>query len=94
MARSGTDVQLTAPGKLIALSLVIVGCFAYIIASLFGANVDTTPAWATLTLVVGYLIGNGTGARRGVESVPVWAPVPAPAAPELTSTTGTTQPDR
>jgi hypothetical protein len=69
-----SNVDLTAPGKLIALCVVIAGCFTYIITALFVPGVETTPAWATLTLVVGYLVGNGTGARKGVEQAAVFSP--------------------
>lgn len=75
MARWGTDVELTAPGKLAALLAVIVGCFAYILVMALGhGDADTTPAWATITLVSGYLIGNGVGAKRGVPQAPTFAP--------------------
>lgn len=67
-------MQLTSPGKLLAILLVIVGCFAFIIAAQFNSGQDTTPGWATLTLVTGYLIGNGTGAKRGEPQQPVWSP--------------------
>lgn len=70
-----TAVDVTAPGKLLALCMVILGCFAYILLAAAGISaVDTTPAWATLTLVTGYLIGNGTGARRGIETTPIFSP--------------------
>lgn len=69
-----SELELTAPGKLLALCIIIVGCLAYIIVAAFRAGIDTTPAWATLTLVTGYLIGNGTGARRGIVTAPIWAP--------------------
>jgi hypothetical protein len=71
------NIDVTAPGKLAALCLVVVGCFVYIIVSLIQAQgADTTPAWALLTLVVGYLIGNGTGAAKGVPTVAPFAPTP------------------
>jgi hypothetical protein len=70
-----TNVDLTAPGKLLVLGLVVLGCFSFIVASMFVTTPgDTTPAWATLTLVVGYLIGNGAGARKGIEQAPVFTP--------------------
>lgn len=69
------SVELTAPGKLVALCLVIVGCLAYIIVEMVReVGADTSPAWATMTLVVGYLVGNGAGARRGQPQEPVFAP--------------------
>ena len=68
-------MQLTSPGKLVAILAVIIGCFAFIVAAALGDNgQDTTPAWATLTLVTGYLIGNGTGAKRGEPQQPVFSP--------------------
>lgn len=68
-------MNLTAPGKLIVLLVIIVGCFAYICASVVTDNgTDTTPAWAAITLITGYLIGNGTGALRGTPQAPVFAP--------------------
>jgi hypothetical protein len=36
-------MQLTSPGKLLAIVLVIVGCFAFIIAAQFNSGQDTTP---------------------------------------------------
>jgi hypothetical protein len=72
-------VNLTAPGKLLALCVIIAGCFAFIIVSLVQDHgADTTPAWATLTLVTGYLIGNGAGALRGTPQAPVFAPKDPP----------------
>ena len=71
-------MDVTAPGKLIALTAVIVGCFAVIIVGVFrdaGAEV-IAPIVGVLTLVVGYLIGNGTGARQGHVSVPPFQPKP------------------
>lgn len=68
-----TNVDLVAPGKLLVLALTVIGCFAYIVASLFHPT-DTTPAWALMTLVVGYLIGNGVGAVKGVAQAPVFQP--------------------
>jgi len=73
-----TGVDVTAPGKLIALVAVIVGCFAFLVAAVItsaGAEVYAvvTPV---LTLVVGYLVGNGTGARHGFVSVPPFQPKP------------------
>jgi NhaP-type Na+/H+ or K+/H+ antiporter len=67
------NVDLVAPGKLLVLALTVVGCFAYIVASLFH-QADTTPAWALMTLIVGYLIGNGVGAVRGVAQAPIFKP--------------------
>lgn len=68
-------VEVTAPGKLAALLVVLIGCFTYIIAvTVSGADADTTPAWATLTLVVGYLVGNGVGAKAGVQTIPPLSP--------------------
>lgn len=66
----GKDVEITAPGKLLLLAIVAAGCLAIIIVSMITGSGDSTPAWGTLTLVVGYLIGNGVGAKRGIVSVP------------------------
>lgn len=68
------NVQVTSPGKLIALVSVILGCFGFIIVAAVQGSGDTTPAWATITLVVGYLVGNGTGAARGLVNVSTFAP--------------------
>lgn len=70
------NVNITNPGKLILLGLVILGCFVYIILGTFVAHADTTPAWAMLTLAVGYLIGNGAGAMKGVVTTAPFAPTP------------------
>jgi hypothetical protein len=66
--------QVTAPGKLWALMLVIGGCFAYLVANAG----DPTPAWATITLATGYLVGNGVGALRGQASAAVFTPAREP----------------
>lgn len=68
------DIDITAPGKLLALILVLIGCLAFILLSAYTGRGDSTPAWATLTLVVGYLTGNGLGARRGQITVAPFAP--------------------
>lgn len=70
------QLDLVAPGKLLVLGLTVVGCFAYIVTSLFASGVDTTPAWALMTLIVGYLIGNGAGALKGIAQAPVFQPNP------------------
>ena len=51
-------VEITAPGKLAALLVALIGCFAYIIFR----DGESVQAWATTTLIVGYLVGNGVGA--------------------------------
>jgi hypothetical protein len=71
-------VDLVAPGKLAVLGLTVLGCFGYIIAATFAQSADTTPAWALMTLIVGYLIGNGVGAIRGVAQAPVFTPSTTP----------------
>lgn len=69
------NVDLTNPGKLIVLCLVIIGSFTFIIASLFvNSGPDTTPAWALLSGAGMYLIGNGTGARKGVPTIAPFTP--------------------
>ena len=71
-------MDITAPGKLWALIAVIVGCFAVIISAVLtdaGAEVYASVT-ALLTLVVGYLVGNGTGAKAGHVSVPPFQPTP------------------
>jgi len=80
-----TNLDLVAPGKLLVLALTVVGCFAYIVASIFVDGQDTTPAWALMTLVVGYLIGNGTGAIKGVAQAPIFQPSAENAAARVVS---------
>lgn len=70
-------MSVTAPGKLIILGIVAVCCFVTIIVGWVSGQGDTTPAWATLTLVVGYLVGNGVGAKTGQITVPPMSPSPA-----------------
>ena len=70
-------MELNAPGKLILLSIVALGCIGYIITCQF-THGDATPAWATLTLITGYLIGNGAGARKGQPQEPVFKPTDPP----------------
>lgn len=66
-------MDINAPGKLILLAIIATGCVAFIIVCLFTGG-DATPAWATLTLITGYLIGNGVGAKRGQPQEPVFKP--------------------
>lgn len=71
-------MDITAPGKLIGLVAVIVGCFAVLIVAIItkaGPEIYS-PVLALLTLVVGYLVGNGTGAKAGHVSVPPFQPKP------------------
>lgn len=70
-------VDITAPWKLAVIALVAACLIAYITVGELNGDVDTSQAWALLTLVVGYLIGNGTGARKGFVSVPPFQPTPA-----------------
>lgn len=68
-------MTVAAPGKLLVLALVALGCIVYIILAMFVArDIDPTPGWALLGSIVGYLVGNGAGARRGIEQAPVFAP--------------------
>lgn len=69
------DVELAAPGKLLVIALVVLGCFGFIIVAQFTNNGnDTAIAWTTLGSTIGYLLGNGAGARRGQETVAPFAP--------------------
>ena len=63
-------VGITAPGKLAALLVALIGCFAYIIFR----DGESVHAWATTTLIVGYLVGNGVGAKQGQTTVPPLSP--------------------
>ena len=91
-------MELTAPGKLAAIIVILLGSFVFIIANTVASNgTETAPAWATITLVCGYLIGNGLGAKRGQSSGPVWTTAPIsgasnPAGPA--SNAATVNPDR
>ena len=71
-------MTVAAPGKLIVLALVAVGCLIVIIVGMVTGN-DTTAAWGALMAIIGYLVGNGAGARRGQEQIPVFAPPETPA---------------
>ncbi len=52
---------------------------AYIIAAQFTNNGnDTAIAWTTLGSAMGYLLGNGVGAKKGQESVAPFAPTKDP----------------
>lgn len=57
-------------GKLIVLVALVAGAFAVI---LTGTG-DTTPAWATITLVAGYVVGNGRLAQTGKAPSAVFRP--------------------
>lgn len=71
-------MNLVSPGKLGILALIVAGCFAYIVAAVATGNGETTPAWATITLIAGYVTGNGVGALRGTSQAPLFAPKPDP----------------
>lgn len=64
------DIDITAPGKLLALLLIILICGLYVV---FGEG-DKSPAWGILGSCLGYLVGNGVGAKRGVPQAPTFAP--------------------
>ena len=69
------SVEITAPGKLLLLSIVALGCMGIIVIDhLTHSGGDVTPAWVTLGSIVGYLVGNGVGAKKGVEQAPTFAP--------------------
>lgn len=88
-------LELTAPGKLIAIIVVLVGSFGFIIANALAANgTDNTAAWATITLVTGYLIGNGVGAHRGETNASVWSPAGTAAAQAAAAEPVSTSSDR
>ena len=63
-------VSLVREGKLAALLVALIGCFAYIIFR----DGESVQAWATTTLIVGYLVGNGVGAKQGQTTVPPLSP--------------------
>lgn len=68
-------VEVAAPGKLLVLTVVILGCFGFIIGSMVWNNSeDTVVAWVTIGSVVGYLTGNGVGAKKGQETVAPFVP--------------------
>lgn len=67
-------VEIHSPGKLAVLGLIVLGCFGIIIANMFTGAGEITAAWATLTAVIGYLIGNGAGALKGQEQQPLLTP--------------------
>lgn len=64
------SIEVSAPGKLLALVVVIVGCFLFI---LLGDG-DTAPAWGILGMAAGYLTGNGVGALKGIGTTPPISP--------------------
>lgn len=79
-------VDVTNPGKLIALVAVILGAFAVIIVAML---VDAEAALITsmvglLGTAMGYIVGNGAGAKQGFVSVPPFQPTPARQAEILT----------
>jgi hypothetical protein len=80
------NVDITNPGKLIALVAVLVGAFAVIIVAILN-NSDAslvTSMVGLLGTVMGYLVGNGAGANKGFVSVPPFQPTPLRQAEILT----------
>lgn len=76
------NVDITAPGKLYGLLLTVVGCFALLIVIVIKGDGGSetialmSPVVALLTLLIGYLVANGTGATKGIVSVPPFQPKP------------------
>jgi hypothetical protein len=72
-------VDVTAPGKLIALVAVILGAFAVIIVAMVthAEAALITSMVGLLGTAMGYLVGNGVGAKAGFVSVPPFQPTPA-----------------
>lgn len=65
-------MQLTSPGKLAVLVLALVGAFV----GMFTHTMPDSTAIAIIGHVVGYVVGNGTGALRGNPQAPLFAPKP------------------
>lgn len=76
VAKMNERAQLVAPGKLLILGIIAIGCMTLIGIDYLGfaKGGDTTAPWATLTSILGYLVGNGVGALRGVPQAPTFAP--------------------
>ena len=72
-------VDVTNPGKLIALVAVLVGAFAVIIVAMLtdGQGELITSMVGLLGTAMGYIVGNGAGAKQGFVSVPPFQPTPA-----------------
>lgn len=58
-------------GKLVILGIIAT---TIVVGLALGAYENTAAAWSALTGVIGYLIGNGTGAVRGQAPSPVIVP--------------------
>lgn len=69
-----SSMEITAPGKLFGLIIAMVLCFASILAGQlgFGDTPDIIPG--VLFGIIGYLLGNGVGARTGQPTAPVIGP--------------------
>jgi hypothetical protein len=63
-------MELTSPGKLAVLVIALVGAFV----GLFTGTVDDAAAVGIITAILGYVIGNGVGAKRGTPQAPLFAP--------------------
>ena len=68
------SMEVTAPGKLVVLAIVLTFCFFSIIAGQlgYGDTPDIIPG--VLFGIIGYLLGNGVGARTGQPTAPVIGP--------------------
>lgn len=64
------NIEVTAPGKLAVMLVALVGSFGVIIFQ----DPSNVPAWTTIGTLVGYLAGNGVGAKRGQETVAAFSP--------------------
>lgn len=74
------NVDVQAKGKLYGLLLAIAGCFITIIVIILKGDADAetvavmAPIGSLLTLLIGYLVGNGAAAAKGIVSVAPFQP--------------------
>jgi hypothetical protein len=72
VGRLVTEMTITATGKLLVASLTLV-CLTVLMAL---GTLDPAAGMSPITLIVGFIIGNGNSARKGQTSAPIIGPSP------------------
>ncbi len=68
------SMEVTAPGKLVVLAIVLTFCFFSIIAGQLGYGDTPDIIKGAAVGILSYLLGNGAGAKSGLPAAPVIGP--------------------
>ncbi len=67
-------MEITAPGKLYALIVAMILLGGMIIVAMIKGQAAPDQTWLILSSIIGYLVGNGVGAKTGQPTAPVIGP--------------------